>query len=195
MAFYRDQRKLSAQHLAGQCAELGMPSLSRVVITKLENGRREAVSTAELQVLAAALGVPPMLLLFPLGYAPAVEVLPGLHADPWAAIAWFSGSSEDPADLAAPPQLGTHSPIVLWNEHVRCEDEIARMDAYRASSRDPEDRTNPLVTPEIFASNIEVLTAALRRVRQIMREQGMTPPHLRPETARVLGEEDPDGAR
>jgi hypothetical protein len=90
-------------------------------------------------------------------------------------------------------QQRTHSQIVLWNEHVRCEQEIARMDAYRASSRRPREhpdgRTNPMVTPEIFASNIEALTTALRRVRQIMREQGMTPPQLRPETARILGEE------
>jgi transcriptional regulator with XRE-family HTH domain len=188
---------MTLQQLSDRCSGFHYP-IARSVLSKLEKGHRQTITVDEVLVLAQALGVPPVVLLFPLGYAEKVEVLPGRDADPWGAIAWFTGSSDDPADLAAPPQLGTLSPIVLWNEHTRCEDEIARMDAYRASSRHPRQHpdgaTNPRVTPEIFASNIGVLSTALRRVREIMREQGMTPPRLSPETARVLGE-SPETAR
>jgi transcriptional regulator with XRE-family HTH domain len=197
VAHYRDQAHISAQELADRCEALGMPSISRIVVTKLENGRREAVSTAELQVLGKALDVPPILLLFPLGYTPTVEALPGREGDPWAAIEWFTGNSGDPADPAAAPQMGEDSPLVLWEEQRRYEDAIAQMDAYRATSIDPAHRPSgaraPLVPSDIFAENIEALTTSLRRVRQTMRGLGLTPPPLRPETVRIIGEEATDG--
>src|SRR5580693_5885692 len=56
---------MSAQQLAERCAGLGMPEITRPVLVKLEHGRREAVSTAELAVLAAALDTAPILLLYP----------------------------------------------------------------------------------------------------------------------------------
>jgi transcriptional regulator with XRE-family HTH domain len=167
VAFYRDRQGLSAQQLAARCAALGMPSLSRVVITKLENKRREVVSTAELQVLAAALGVPAVLLLFPLGYAEAVEVLPGRQVDPWAAIGWFAGNSEDPADPGAEPQMGTRSPILLWAEHRQYDG---------------------LIPVEENWQHLRTAINALRRVREIMTESGLTPPELHPATARILAE-------
>ena len=71
---------------------------------------------------------------------------------------------------------------MLWDEHLRYESEIQRMDAYRANAMDPAHRPEaraPLVTPGIFAENIEVLAASLRRVREAMRQTGMTPPPLR----------------
>lgn len=129
VAFYRERRKLSAQDLADRCAGLGMPSLSRVVITKLENGRREAVSTAELQVIARALDVPALLLLFPVGLTDAVEVLPGVTADPWHAAQWFTGHTGDPSDPAAerPPEGRV---MWYWQQH----------DSYAATVRDAHER-------------------------------------------------------
>lgn len=193
VAFFRRQAGLSAQELAGRCAALGFPALSRVVIAKLETGKREAVSTAELRVLAQALGVAAAILLFPVGRAETVEVLPGRDAEPWTAYQWFIGNSGDVTDPDAPPQMGGRSPVVLWEEHLRIEDAIDQMDDYRASAEQAEHRApairRPLVTPSIFDENIRALTVALRRVRDTMREAGMTPPPLRPETAHVIGEE------
>jgi transcriptional regulator with XRE-family HTH domain len=93
IAWWRKQRDdMSAQKLADRCAQLGMPSLSRIVITKLENGRREDVSTAELMILAQALGVPPIELLFPVGRWDAVcQIAPGRGLSPWDAALWFMG--------------------------------------------------------------------------------------------------------
>jgi transcriptional regulator with XRE-family HTH domain len=199
VADYRAELKISAQQLADRCQELGMPSLSRAVITKLENGRREAVSTAELQVLAMALGVPAVVLLFPLGRVETVEVLPGRHVDPYAAMEWFIGNSEDPADPNAMPQMNIDNPIILWNEALRCDgllpvlqrelaaaQERARATAFEtvpAGAHDPiEDELGRLT------QHVQMTKSALRRVRAGIRALGMTPPVLTPETARILGE-------
>jgi len=59
---HRIGHKMSAQKLADRCEQLGF-AVPRSVLTNLENGHREALSIAELLVIAAALGVPPARLL------------------------------------------------------------------------------------------------------------------------------------
>lgn len=95
---HRQARGMSAQQLADKCAEVGMP-LQRTVISNIENGRRGNVSVAEVLVLAAALEVPPAALIFPAGYAEAVEYLPGRAAAPLEAADWWhgEGAAEDSA--------------------------------------------------------------------------------------------------
>jgi len=82
--------KRSAQWLADRTADLGHP-ISRTAISNLEVGRKGSVDVAELIVLARALGVPPLLLLYPAQAAGEVEVLPGHRASSWAAGQWFTG--------------------------------------------------------------------------------------------------------
>jgi len=189
VAYYRARRSMSAQQLADRCAELGMPAVSRIVITKLENGRREVVSTAELQVLAMALDVPPVLLLFPLGHAAEVEILPGHEADPWDAILWFLGSGVIPAGPRA--RIGGDSPVALWSEHRRCEGLIPMLEQYRREAVMPGDKT----LLEAHESHLATTVMALRRVRDVMESEGLTPPVLAPETARILAEAAFDGSR
>ena len=55
--------KMSAQRLADICAELGHP-IPRDVISNLENGRRASVPVTDLLVIAEALGVPALSLVF-----------------------------------------------------------------------------------------------------------------------------------
>jgi transcriptional regulator with XRE-family HTH domain len=181
--FYRDRAGLSAQAVADECGRLGMPSISRTVITKLENGRREDVSTTELQVLAAALGVPAVLLLFPLGHAETVEVLPGRDVDPWAAIEWFTGDSED-------PQMGTDSPIILWGEHRMWDGQIPI--AWRDFQEEISASANGRVSYQA-RMRIAMPLRALIRIREAMLEQGMTPPPMHPETARIVADVERGG--
>lgn len=54
---------MSAQGLADRCAELGHP-IQRDVISNLENGRRATVPVTDLIVIAEALGVPALSLVF-----------------------------------------------------------------------------------------------------------------------------------
>lgn len=89
-------RRLSAQGLADRCAELGHP-LDRSVIAKLEKGIRQTVSVADLLVLAKALDLPPLALVFPVGYEEEAEVLPGRSEHPVTALRWASGEGVLPA--------------------------------------------------------------------------------------------------
>jgi hypothetical protein len=57
----------------------------------LESGRREAVSVAEVLVLAAALNVAPIELMCPVGFDKQTEMLPGRMMDPPDAMRWFTG--------------------------------------------------------------------------------------------------------
>jgi len=82
--------KRSTQWLADRTAELGHP-ISRTAISNLEVGRKRGVDVPELIVLARALGVPPLLLLYPAMSAGEVEVLPGHRTSSWAAAQWVAG--------------------------------------------------------------------------------------------------------
>jgi hypothetical protein len=109
---HRIRLGLSAQQLATRCTDLGHP-LSRDVITNLENGRRPAVSTTELVVLATALETPPILLIYPLGYATTVETLPGQEVPTWDAVRWFLGDVR----LRGMPQSDESTLTELYRAH------------------------------------------------------------------------------
>src|SRR5262245_78609 len=64
--YWRDRREMSANELSRRTAELGS-EVPRSVIANLETGRRESISVDELLILGAALDVPPLLLLTPVG--------------------------------------------------------------------------------------------------------------------------------
>jgi hypothetical protein len=110
-AMKRARGTKSARELSDETADLGR-RISPTVIAKLDSGHRAAMLTvSELLVLAAALNVPPILLLFGDGYPGGeVEYLPGRTASTWRAAQWFSGESPLPAGpdgTASPPNTGT----------------------------------------------------------------------------------------
>lgn len=82
--------RMSAQALSDRCAALGYP-IDRSVIAKLEKGLRQSIAVADVLVLAKALGVPPLLLVFPIDGDNLVEALPGKEMVGWQAAKWFSG--------------------------------------------------------------------------------------------------------
>jgi transcriptional regulator with XRE-family HTH domain len=97
----RTDKSMSAKQVSDRTIELGAP-VSRTVIADLENGRRRYVSTSELLVLAQALNVHPIDLLFPdagadeaewlPGYRDVeIEVMPGLTTTKNGALQLFSG--------------------------------------------------------------------------------------------------------
>jgi transcriptional regulator with XRE-family HTH domain len=91
----RRVRGMTAVDLAERTKQLGYP-VTRVAITKIENNTRSGkLDVAELLVIAAALGVPPILLLYPVYPYGAVEVLPLPGGDgrssQFAALRWFAG--------------------------------------------------------------------------------------------------------
>jgi transcriptional regulator with XRE-family HTH domain len=90
IAYYRRERRVSAETLAAACTALGLP-MSRPVIAKIENQLRGVLTVAELLVIAQALQVPPAALLFGHGLDDAIQVLPGNSMSPWKALQWFAG--------------------------------------------------------------------------------------------------------
>jgi tetratricopeptide (TPR) repeat protein/transcriptional regulator with XRE-family HTH domain len=73
----RREQRIPARELATRCAELGMPSLTRSTIAKIESGVRNFVTVAEAVTLAQALGVPPGELLGSFTSPPAGTVVVG----------------------------------------------------------------------------------------------------------------------
>jgi hypothetical protein len=187
---------MTLQQLSDRCAALGYP-IARSVLSKLEKKHRHTITLDEVLVLAQALGVPAVLLMFPLSHAETVEALPGKDVSPWNAIAWFQGTSGDLDNPWADPQLGTNSPIHLWGAHeefnsmlpvnARHVDETwAKVAA--ATTDDGREMLRDLAKGA--QARLDDSKGQLRAIRVIMRELGPVLPPLHPETARILGEEE-----
>jgi transcriptional regulator with XRE-family HTH domain len=101
-AAMRDARRaagLTMAEVAHGCTERGLES-SEQTIKNLESGRKTTLAVTDFVVLADVLGVPPVSLLFPLGTAATMEILPGREVSTWDALAWFTG--ETPQEQPAP---------------------------------------------------------------------------------------------
>lgn len=193
----RGERRMSAQQLADATAELGHP-VARSVIANLESGRRDTVSIAELVVLARALRVPPLLLVFPIGSEPTVEVLPGVQVPTWPAALWFTGEGSFPGEGFIE---SNNSVIADFREH---DEEVERWlkskkraDDYRqAAAREPEPkkRDEYMKVAELEDDTREKFhERSLRLIRQGIREWGCEPGQLPAELAHI--DEAPDGQR
>jgi transcriptional regulator with XRE-family HTH domain len=82
----------SAQKLADECAGLGMPAITRTLISDLENGRRASIAVAELLAIAHILGVTPAALLC----AASGEIEGWGFASEAVAARWVAGSPYAP---------------------------------------------------------------------------------------------------
>jgi hypothetical protein len=80
----------SARELSEACDRVGFP-IARNAIANIESGRKTTISLHEVLVFARALGVPPVRLLIDPADPDPVEVLPGVLAEPWPALQWFTG--------------------------------------------------------------------------------------------------------
>jgi transcriptional regulator with XRE-family HTH domain len=87
---HRKARGMSIQQVSDAAERLGV-TIPRPVLSNLETGRRSAIDPGELLILAAVLGVPPALLMFPVGADETVEYLPDMPTDPWTAYRYFVG--------------------------------------------------------------------------------------------------------
>ncbi|MDO1482052.1 helix-turn-helix domain-containing protein [Rhodococcus ruber] len=88
----RKGRGITVQRLSQLCSELRYP-IPRSTLTNLETGRKESVVVQEVVVLAQALGVPAVELLFPGLPDGPFEYLPGQTATAWEALEQFTGET------------------------------------------------------------------------------------------------------
>ncbi|KUI04461.1 hypothetical protein AU188_03975 [Mycobacterium sp. IS-3022] len=84
----------SAQVIADETARLGFP-ITRDTIANIENGRKKSVDVPELIVLAKALGVPPLRLIYPDLVDSPVQAYPGVDSTSGDAALAFSGYDDE----------------------------------------------------------------------------------------------------
>lgn len=205
---------MSAQELADATERLGLP-IGRSVLANLENGRRPTISVAELLVLAAALRVPPIELVFPVGHVEHVEIpfdlktpaglppLVTLPVDTWSAVQWFTGeqviratNSDDGRNHLITGIKQSASPIALYREHDAINQEWwqskdgarkARSAADAAS--DDEERDSALARADTLERKALDLERELTKVRQEMRRADISPPSLSRSLSHIDDEE------
>jgi transcriptional regulator with XRE-family HTH domain len=194
---YREWRKMSTQRLDERTAELGM-RIPRSVLANLENGRRGTISAAEILVLAAALDVPPALLLFPVGRVELVDALPDLPLLPWQAFEWFTGERELGVVTRAGARVAITGPadhsgqISMFREHELLQRAWRRawwsLQNAAKAAREAATDEQAQAQRAIAGNMTEQLNAAeddLRMARKRMREQGLIPPPLLDELAHI----------
>ncbi|WP_158852375.1 helix-turn-helix domain-containing protein [Saccharothrix deserti] len=203
---HRNRHGWTRKQLAERCQELGADWLTFSAITSIETGRpdetgrrRRGVTVDELAVLARALLVPPVVLMFPLHTDAEVTWSPGATAHPWHAIRWFSGEGRQPVKPRGGGEYDAATGIHKWYEeepkdnheqldllrrHERLiraltESEQRAMNAHRFAelAQSPETRQARLI--EADAEDLyraQVIERDLINVRRAMRRAGLTPP-------------------
>ena len=193
VAYFRERitdergRKLTAQGLADRCTQLGLP-LTRPTVAKLEKGLRDTITVGEVQVLAAALGVPPIALVYPLGQRQAVEILPGTQAETWAAVKWFTAEGPFPEGGTPGRDWWTAEGPAAAAGHFRDHDRfLAEWKAARAAAAAFRQSASAAGTGEREAyleaaaaqdKHARALADHLRAIRGIMRKEGLALPAL-----------------
>jgi transcriptional regulator with XRE-family HTH domain len=175
---------MTAQALADRCGELGHP-LDRSVIAKLEKGIRQTVTVADLLVLARALDLPPVALLFPLD-EPGAEVLPGELRSVWSSLQWFAAEAPfPPADAReADPRWEPPAPIQLFRQHedlvrqcVRAASRAADL-RVQATLADGEERTRLEAVADDELAGARALREVIQGMRKALRSLHHEPPLL-----------------
>ena len=90
MQAIRKDLGLTAAQLSDRTEQFGK-RISRAVISDLETGRKKSLELADVIILAAALDVPPIQMIYPGLPDGDVEVWPGVDVRSFDAVQWFSG--------------------------------------------------------------------------------------------------------
>ncbi|MFI6287240.1 helix-turn-helix domain-containing protein [Streptomyces sp. NPDC051018] len=178
---HRKERGLSAQGLADACAALGY-EIPRTAIANLENGRRSSVEIAEIFVLARALGIPPIVLLLPIGTAGAAEVVPGQSLPIWDAVAWFTAETL----IGDEPEPGTVDEIIFeLRSHAAGLNSLRKAIAFAEETRrgtslmrDPAQRARNADMQAKLDDYVRQYIIDVQDFRARLRQRGIEPPVL-----------------
>ena len=167
----------SAQWLADETKRLGYP-ISRAAIANYESGRKKGLDVAELLVLAAALRIPPLTLLFPQLPDGPVELLPGIQTTSWDAAAWFSGEASSPDPDRDPWPTSKEFELVRAVRDRRSQ-LLATAQFFEFAdrlARTARDRKRPITPrdPEVraFTEQLQTLKQEITRLDEVIRENG-----------------------
>jgi hypothetical protein len=116
----------SVQWLEDRTVELGS-RISRSTISELETGQRKSITLADVIVLAAALDVSVVDLIYPGTGKDVVEVLPGVHMTKAEAAEVFGGSRQLNSKLIKMAALSAEMASLGMEEIIDLRNEIRRM--------------------------------------------------------------------
>lgn len=190
IASLRKARGVTRDELSRRCREMGWP-LTVAVLTNVETGRRKGaerrreISIDEIAVIGRALGVPPVLLCYPLGVDGLTEVAPGVESDPWTGARWFMGEAHlDGTRIDDDPGA---APLVLFRRHQLLVEGII----YGQLLADMIDYSGPEVPPSAITPGFdyrgwlpehrvtnEDALSRLVELRREIRRSGLIPPEL-----------------
>jgi transcriptional regulator with XRE-family HTH domain len=163
----------SAQWLSDETERLGFP-ISRAAIANYESGRKKGLDLTELLVLAAALRVPPLVLLFPDLPDGSVQALPDVIVESWDAAAWFSGEGRS---IVTEAGAGTETPESkrIWavRERLRQLGSVGRFHGWMKEILTRPETLRP-GDPEMTALKLQLesLRDDVARLEAIIRENG-----------------------
>lgn len=188
VARYRKQRELTVQQMSDALAELGV-ILKRPVLSNLENGYRRTVTVAEVLAIARVLGVPPLLLVAPVGTDEKIEILPGVKIDTWSAARWFTGEAPFPGDSVL-AQRSNLDALALYRHHERLVDEWHSQVVRSGSATTiPDDAVSAALGADI--ARRQSIEQSIRLIRGLMRREGLIVPELAPHLERLDDEARP----
>lgn len=163
----------SAQKLSDECGELGF-DFPRSTLADLESGRRKHLGIAELIALAAALDVPPLLLVYPVGHQAEAEVWPGEVRPAFRAALWFTGEAPSPSRahdggefIVEADESGPARALVLYRKH---DQEVrAEIQAVNDAEAMPQHAA-------LYAQLAELHRQEAAKIRQELAAEGVIPP-------------------
>ena len=171
---------MSAQRLADRTHELGH-HLTRSTIAGMEAGRRGTVTVADLLVLAVALDVSPVALVFPVGYEQHTEYLPDQQIETLTGAEWWSGLGQPVAIADRVAFAGNSQALVFARMHRAW---LRRWESDRSRATDAIDGA----TREFFVRSADADLENLKASRDRMGVAGYLLPQLEPHQQSALGE-------
>lgn len=176
----RHRRGWTQQHLAERIAEHG-GHLDRGTVAKIESATR-GVSLDEWLILAAALNVPPPLLLVPLGSEDAVALTPNSHVHPHLAVEWLCGedalTSTDRKVIAPGEWRRGAEPLALYRQLRPIQAEKAQLEGAVRRAEAVGDAEQARHARQDYADVLEQLHGHVLKLR----EAGLAPPGMSPAT-------------
>ncbi|MBU8859652.1 MULTISPECIES: helix-turn-helix transcriptional regulator [unclassified Micromonospora] len=207
---WRNVRGLSAQQLSERCASIGYP-IPRNIIANIETGRRGSITVPEVIIIAMALNVPPILLIYPVGKELAVRTSPRQDCGTFYAARWFMGDTRPTPDMAGLDEPDDYKSAVLEWESARDivqtyqrhgtlvrryryvrEDVMAQLTRIAdpaAADEEPEVRRIHKRRTDVLVSNLSRAGEALRNHRTLMKKLSLALPALPPDIELT---DDPD---
>ncbi|UQU66855.1 hypothetical protein COUCH_11540 [Couchioplanes caeruleus] len=187
---WRRRRKLTTQKLSDLTAALGQ-RVPPTVLTNLEHRRRDYISIAEIMLVSAALNIPPVLLIAPIGQVEEIDILPSISISPWRARGWLMGALPlRSTDFDLADWNDSTTAIKLYDSHrllSRSFQETARrlkeldddkMDVFPGRQWPEESLSQRTAFRSALLSQLATYLEHLRTLRRRIEEIGLVPPEL-----------------